>query len=188
MEVYIVFTDTKTSWAKLIKSYTRYPFSHVSLSFSKDLSAMYSFGRKQAGSAFTSGFVKEDIRDNLFQRADCAVCKLEVSEGSYYKILGYVEKMEREQELFKYNVSGLFAVAFNYHSKRKDAYFCSQFVAEALEAGNIWVADKPAALVTPRDLFASGSSMIHRGVVQHYPFFSPVSECVQADIGLGAIK
>ncbi|HSI66421.1 MAG TPA: hypothetical protein VK947_03335, partial [Planococcus sp. (in: firmicutes)] len=159
-----------------------------SISFSKDLSEMYSFGRKQAGNAFTSGFVKEDIRDSLFQQADCAVCKLEVSERSYYKIWAYVEQMEREQELFKYNVSGLFAVVLNYHSKRKDAYFCSQFVAEALEAGNIWVADKPAALVTPRDLFDSGSTPIHRGVVQHYPFFSPVSDCVQADLVLEAMK
>ena len=100
MEVYIVFTDTKTSWAKLIKSYTRYPFSHVSLSFSKDLSQMYSFsfGRKQAGEAF-SGFVKEDVRDNLFQQADCAVYKWELSEESYSKVLQYVQKMERDQEI-----------------------------------------------------------------------------------------
>ncbi|MBT2582886.1 hypothetical protein [Planococcus sp. ISL-109] len=189
MEVYIVFTDTKTSWAKLIKSYTRYPFSHVSLSFSKNLSQMYSFsfGRKQAGNAF-SGFVKEDVRDNLFQQADCEVYKLELSEDSYDKIWGYVQKMEREQALFKYNFSGLFAVVLNYHSKRKDAYFCSQFVAEALAAGNIWVADKPPALVTPRDLFASGSTMIHRGDVQDYPFLSPASDCVQAELVLEAMK
>ena len=189
MEVYIVFTDTKTSWAKLIKSYTRYPFSHVSLSFSKDLSQMYSFsfGRKQAGEAF-SGFVKEDVRDNLFQQADCAVYKWELSEESYSKVLQYVQKMERDQDLFKYNFSGLLAVVLNYHSKRTDAYFCSQFVAEALAAGNVRVADKPAALVTPRDLIAAGSTMIHSGYVQDYPFLGRASGCVETDLVLEGME
>lgn len=184
MEVYIVFTDTKTSMAKIIKSYTRYPFSHVSLSFSKDLTQMYSFGRKQAGNALTTGFVKEDIRDSLFQQADCAVCKLELSEDSYFKVLGYVQEMEREQEGFKFNFSGLLAVVMRYPSKRKDAYFCSQFVAEALEAGGIRIADKPPALVTPRDLFATGTTLIHRGVVHSYPYL----QCEQTGEMLEAIK
>ncbi|HSJ38851.1 MAG TPA: hypothetical protein VK945_11630 [Planococcus sp. (in: firmicutes)] len=189
MEIYIVFTDTKTSFAKMIKSYTRYPFSHVSLSFSKDLSQMYSFGLKQVGNAFIGGFVKEDVRDTLFQRADCAVCKLELSEESYYKILEYVQQMEQQQEFFKYNLTGLFAVALNYNFIRKDAYFCSEFVAEALAAGNIRVADKPPALVTPRDLFTSGSmATIHRGDVQNYPFLSPVIDYVQAEAVLGAMR
>lgn len=175
MEVYIVFTDTKTNLAKMIKNCTRYPFSHVSLSFSKDLSQMYSFGRKEADNAFIGGFVKEDVRDHLFQRADCAVCKLELNEESYRRISAYVQKMEREQDLFKYNFTGLFAVALNYNFDRKNAYFCSQFVAEALVAGGIRLADKPSALVTPRDLFTSNEmEMVYRGDMRNYPFFDRV--------------
>ncbi len=189
MEIYIVFTDTKTNLSKMIKNYTRYPFTHVSLSFSKDLSQMYSFGRKEAGNAFIGGFVKEDVRDHLFQRADCAVCKMELDEESYRQIWAYVQKMEREQHLFKYNFTGLFAVALNYNFNRKGAYFCSQFVAEALAAGEIRIADKPPALMTPRDLFASENlAMIHRGDMQNYPFLSPVIDYGQSAVALEVVQ
>ena len=189
MEVYIVFTDTKTNLAKMIKNYTRYPFSHVSLSFSKDLSQMYSFGRKEAGNAFIGGFVKEDVSDHLFQRADCAVCKLELNEESYYRIWAYVQKMEREQDLFKYNFTGLFAVALNYNFDRKNAYFCSQFVAEGLAAGGVRIVDKPPALVTPRDLFASESmDMVYRGDMRNYPFLDRAIDFAHGAILLEAVQ
>lgn len=171
MELYIVFTDTKTNLAKMIKNCTGYPFSHVSLSFTKDLSRMYSFGRKEADNAFIGGFVKEDVRDHLFQRADCAVCKLHLNEDSYRRVWEYVQKMEREQDLFKYNFTGLFAIALNYNFNRKNAYFCSQFVAEALAAGGIHPVEKPHALISPRDLFSSADvDLIYRGVLREYPY------------------
>ncbi|MFD1030583.1 hypothetical protein [Metaplanococcus flavidus] len=189
MELYIVFTDTKTNLAKMIKNCTGYPFSHVSLSFTKDLSHMYSFGRKEADNAFIGGFVKEDVRDHLFQRADCAVCKLELNEESYRRIWEYVQRMEREQDLFKYNFTGLFAIALNYNFNRKNAYFCSQFVAEALAAGGIRPVEKPHALITPRDLFSANDlTLIYRGVMREYPYLNPSIEFVTADAFLEAVQ
>lgn len=189
MEVYIVFTDTKTNLARMIKNCTGYPYSHVSLSFTKDLSKMYSFGRKEAHNAFIGGFVKEDVMDQLFQRAECAVCKVEVPEESYQRIWTYVQKMEREQNLFKYNFTGLFAVAVNYNFSRKNAFFCSQFVAEALAAGNVGTGGKPSALVTPRDLFASDCmEMIYRGDMRKYPCLSPVFDILQDAVLLEAVR
>lgn len=188
MEVYIVFTDTKTNLARMIKNCTRYPFSHVSLSFTRDLSQMYSFGRKETDNAFIAGFVKEDVRDHLFQRAECAVCKLEVTEDCYNRIWAYVQKMEQEQDLFKYNFTGLFAVAINYNFSRKNAYFCSQFVAEALAAGDIWLAEKPPALMTPRDIFASDSmQMIYRGDLRNYPSLERISDYAHSPVLLEAV-
>ncbi|WP_422123273.1 hypothetical protein DHX103_00220 [Planococcus sp. X10-3] len=189
MEVYIVFTDTKTNLARMIKNCTGYPFSHVSLSFTRDLSRMYSFGRKETDNAFIGGFVKEDVQDHLFQRADCAVCKLELNEESYRRIWGYVQKMEREQDLFKYNFTGLFAVALNYNYNRKYAYFCSQFVAEALAAGGIRPVEKPHALITPRDLFSSADlNLVYRGGMREYPYLNPAIEFVTADTYLEAVQ
>lgn len=189
MEVYIVFTDTKTNLAKMIKNYTRYPFSHVSLSFSKDLTKMYSFGRKETDNAFIAGFVKEDVRDHLFQRADCAVCKLTVTEQSYARIWAYVQKMEREKESFKYNFTGLFAIAFNYNHNPKNAYFCSQFVTEAVAAGDIWLAKKPYGLMTPRDIFTSDSmEMIYRGDMRTYPYLETTKAYLREPVLLEAIQ
>ncbi|RLQ83864.1 hypothetical protein [Planomicrobium sp. Y74] len=189
MEIYIVFTDTKTNLAKMIKNCTRYPFSHVSLSFTKDLSQMYSFGRKDTDNAFIAGFVKEDVRDHLFQRADCAVCKLDMTQQEYERIWAYVQKMEREKDSFKYNFTGLFAVALNYNFNRKNAYFCSQFVTEALAAGDIWLAEKPPALMTPRDIFSSDSmEMIYRGDMRNYPHLEPITDYVLTPRLLEAVQ
>lgn len=188
MEVYIVFTDTKTNLSRMIKNCTGYPFSHVSLSFTKDLRQMYSFGRKETDNAFIAGFVKEDVQDHLFQRADCAVCKLELTEESFNAIWEYVQHMEREKDSFKYNFTGLFAVALNYNFNRKNAYFCSHFVSEALAAGNIRMAEKPPALMTPRDIFAfEGMNMIYRGDLRHYPHLENVSEYAGQSVLLEAV-
>ncbi len=189
MEIYIVFTDTKTNLAKMIKNCTRYPFSHVSLSFTKDLSQMYSFGRKETNNAFIAGFVKEDVRDPLFQRAECAVCKMEISDESYAQILAYVERMDREKDSFKYNFTGLFAIVINYNFNRKNAYFCSQFVTEALAAGDVRLADKPCALMSPRDIFASdGMKMIYRGEMRNYQYLEISSDYVRQPCLLEAVR
>ncbi|WP_052131428.1 hypothetical protein [Planococcus sp. CAU13] len=189
MEVYIVFTDTKTNLSRMIKNCTGYPFSHVSISFTKDLSQMYSFGRKDTDNAFIAGFVKEDVHDHLFQRADCAVTKLELTEENYGRIWAYVQKMELEKDSFKYNFTGLFAVALNYNFNRKNAYFCSHFVSEALSAGNVRLADKPPALMTPRDIFSSESlEMIYRGDMRNYPYLERVSSYAQESLMLEAVQ
>lgn len=189
MELYIVFTDTKTNLSRMIKNCTGSPFAHASLSFSKDLSRMYSFGRKEANNAFIGGFVKEDVRDHLFQRADCAVCKLQVDEDSYRRIWEYVQKMEREQDSFKYNFTGLFAIALNYNFSRKNAYFCSQFVAEALAAGGICPVDKPPALISPRDLFSSQDvDLVYRGFLREYPHLDSSNAYAMSDSLLEAVR
>lgn len=188
MELYIVFTDTKTNLSRMIRNCTGSPFAHASLSFSKDLSRMYSFGRKEANNAFIGGFVKEDVRDHLFQRADCAVCKLQVDEYSYGRIWEYVQKMEREQDSFRYNFTGLFAIAINYNFSRKNAYFCSQFVAEALAAGGICPVDKPAALISPWDLFSTSyTELIYRGMLKEYPHLQPAADFSSRESMLEAV-
>lgn len=173
----------------MIKNCTGYPFSHVSLSFTKDFSQMYSFGRKEADNAFIGGFVKEDVRDHLFQRADCAVCKLELNEESYRRIWDYVKKMEREQDLFKYNFTGLFAIALNYNFSRKNAYFCSQFVAEALAAGGIRPVEKPHSLISPRDLFSAADfELVYRGGLREYPYLNTAIEYSPSSAFLEAVQ
>ena len=45
-EIYLILTYTGTIPSKMIKMYTKYTYSHVSLSLDKDLSEMYSFARR----------------------------------------------------------------------------------------------------------------------------------------------
>lgn len=44
--VFILLTNTGTFLTRVIKSYTRAPYNHASISFNRELSELYSFGRK----------------------------------------------------------------------------------------------------------------------------------------------
>ena len=179
MEVYIVFTDTKTSLGRMIKTYTQYPYSHVSLSFDRELNELYSFGRKNVNNAFIGGFVKEDIKNHLFQRAHCAVFSCSVGEAEYGAMRDFVKKMEQGHEQYKYNLSGLFGVMMKKNFEREYAFFCSQFVTEVLQRGGIKVSDKPANMVMPRDIFnVKELDFVYSGSLKSYPFSR------QADSGL----
>ncbi|MGI2326855.1 hypothetical protein [Planococcus sp. YIM B11945] len=170
MEIYLVFTDTKTPLARLVKTCTQHTYGHVSLSFDPNLETMYSFGRKDVENAFVAGFVQEDVQNRLFQRAYCAVYRCTVSKKGYWKMWAYVKNMEKQKDLYKYNLSGLFGVLLQRNFDRKDAFFCSQFVATVLSEGGIRVSDKPANLVSPRDIYlAAGLKIVYCGPMNEYP-------------------
>ncbi|MTD29802.1 hypothetical protein [Planomicrobium sp. YIM 101495] len=153
MEVYLVFTDTKTVLSRLIKSYTGQQFSHVSIAFDRELQEMYSFGRKDVRNAFIGGFVKEDASSPFFQRANCAVYRLPVSRNAFARMRETIHNMEAREEHLKYNISGLFGILLNRSFEREDAYFCSHFVGEILQDGGFYISNKPIHLTMPRDLF-----------------------------------
>ena len=188
MEVYIVFTDTKTPLSKMIKAYTRHPYSHVSLSFNRELNEVYSFGRKNADNAFSGGFVKEDLHGHLFQRAQCAVFKCPVSEKGYMAMQIFIREMERRHEQYKYNLAGLFGVALQKAFEREKAFFCSQFVAEVLQCGGIQISSKPACLTMPGDLFgAQQLEFVYSGAMKEFPFFTSAPIFSKEEIALAEV-
>ncbi|MCM3651426.1 MULTISPECIES: hypothetical protein [Metabacillus] len=52
MEIYIILTDTGTIFTNMIKMYTKQSLNHASISFTKNLSTTYSFGRKNVNNPF----------------------------------------------------------------------------------------------------------------------------------------
>ncbi|GKW45625.1 hypothetical protein [Planococcus sp. NCCP-2050] len=173
MDVYILFTDTKTSLSKLIKTYTRHPYSHVSLAFSSDLAEVYSFGRKNAENAFNGGFVKEEMGNHLFQRAQCAVFKCSVDAEGFGAMKNFVSAMEQDRDRYKYNLTGLFGVVVKRGLGCENSFFCSQFVAEVLREGGIRISAKPPRLTMPRDIFCSQSlELVYSGPLADYPRLS----------------
>ncbi|CEG21734.1 hypothetical protein BN1080_00649 [Planococcus massiliensis] len=170
MDVYIIFTDTKTPLSKMIKAYTRHPYSHVSLAFSSDLTEVYSFGRKNADNAFNGGFVKEDMHNHLFQRAHCAIFKCPVDAKGLKAMKNFVFAMEQERDRYKYNVAGLFGVVVKRGFGGENSFFCSQFVAEVLRQGRIEISQKPSRLMMPRDIFcADFLQLAYSGPLSSYP-------------------
>jgi len=151
-KIYILLSDTGTFFTRIIKFYTKKPYNHASIAFDQHLMEIYSFGRKNPRNPFNGGFVKEDIQGNLFKQARCSVYCCTVTDDELRKMNDYINRMEAQKALYRYNLIGLFAVAFNRPLKRRNAFFCSQFVATVLLECGIAAFDKPLSLITPYDL------------------------------------
>ncbi|MGN7386338.1 hypothetical protein [Sporosarcina sp. SAFN-015] len=131
--IYIVLTDTGTLLSKAIGMYTRKDLNHASIAFDEQLTEIYSFGRKQQYNPFLGGFVRENVAEGIFQEADCAVYRCEVTTEAYMRIRQKIVQFELNQSDYKYNFIGLFGVALNREIQRKRAFFCSQFVATIMQ-------------------------------------------------------
>ncbi|WP_257350677.1 hypothetical protein [Pseudalkalibacillus decolorationis] len=168
--VYVLLTDTGTLFTRMIKLYTKCPFNHASIAFDNKLEELYSFGRKDQSNPFVGGFVKENIETELFRRAKCAVYRCSVTEFEYHLLRRNIQKYERSERDYKYNLLGLFGILFNIEINRKNAFFCSQFVATLLDENGLSVVDKPLTLVTPNDFkVACQLSLVYEGELRIYP-------------------
>ncbi|WP_251553787.1 hypothetical protein [Neobacillus muris] len=152
-KVYILLTDTGTVFTKVIKLYTRKPYNHASLVLDEQFDLVYSFGRKNPKNPFLGGFVREDLRGSLFKNADCAIYCLNLNETQFHRMVNKIKEIEQRKNKYRYNLLGLIAVMLNVELNRKNAYFCSHFVASVLEESGVRInRQKPLSLVTPQDI------------------------------------
>lgn len=168
-KIYILFTDTGTLFTRLIKIYTRESYNHVSIAFDDQLEEIYSFGRKKPTNPFIGGFIREKLKEGLFKRAKCVIYSCHVSEQEYKKMRAKVKKIEREKEKYRYNLIGLLAIILHFNLNRKNAFFCSQFVATILNEKK-GLLMKPPGLTTPRDLMNLNEfNFVYQGMLHTYP-------------------
>jgi len=141
-EIYIVLTHTGTVLSKIVRAYTKKQFSHVSIALDKDLQQMYSFGRLKPSNPFFAGLVHEYIHKGTFKRfynTTTKIYSLEVTEEQYDKIKEIIDKMYEQKEKYKFNILGLFAVAFNIKVRRENTLYCAEFVKYVFDNSNLQV-------------------------------------------------
>lgn len=170
--VYIVLTATGSAFSGVIKTYTRYKYNHASLSLNRDLTEMYSFGRRNPTNPLSAGFIKEDVEKGTytwFPRTECVIYKLPVSIREYKKIERMLSTFKKNEDKYIYNFAGLFTAALNAPWERNASYFCSQFVAELLKKSGIRLFSKSSSLVKPSD-FSSLTELerIYEGPLYKY--------------------
>lgn len=151
-KIYLLFTDTGTLFTRMIKLYTKKPYNHASIAFDAQFNEVYSFGRKKPHNPFIGGFVKEDLRNHLFINSDVAIYSLWVTEEQHMNMKKFIRAIEENKGNYKYNLTGLLTYAIKKPSHRKNAYFCSQFVAHVLKEGGVVQFHKPTSLISPYDL------------------------------------
>jgi hypothetical protein len=149
--------------------FTRKPHNHASISFDSQLYEVYSFGRKKPSNPFIGGFVKEDIRNDFFRNARCVIYGLTVTAEQHEKMMEKIKMIEKKKKYYRYNLLGLFFILLNIPYNRKNAFFCSQFVASILSESGEFYWEKPTSLITPYDLLDTYKMRrIYEGNLQMY--------------------
>lgn len=169
-KIYIILTYTGTLLSKIIKCYTKDEYSHVSVSLDADLKEMYSFGRLNPYIPFLGGFVHEYVDKGTFRRFQntrAKIIELNIEDSQYLKLKDLINKMGLEKEQYKFNVLGLFAVAFNIKRKKDRYFYCAEFVKYAIEESNINI--ELPELVKPESFnnLQSGKD-VYTGLLRNY--------------------
>ncbi|MEO2207930.1 hypothetical protein ABGV42_29885 [Paenibacillus pabuli] len=170
--IYILLTNTGTLFTKVIQSYTRAPYNHASISFNRELSELYSFGRKHPNNPLNGGFVKEDIQTGTYSKypnTTCVIYELQVTDREVEKMKRVLQIFIRSRQKYMYNLLGVIGITLKEPVEFSNSYFCSQFVAEILQRSGIKLWNKLPALVTPDDFRQSDRlKLVYEGKLSDY--------------------
>lgn len=169
-EIYIVLAHTGTILSRMIKLYTRKKYTHSSIALEKDLKCMYSFGRLNPYNPFWGGFVIEGKNIGTFKRfknTHVGVYSMEVTDEQYENIKNEIERFNKEKKEYKFNILGMFLTSVNIRLKRKNYFYCAEFVKYILESQNI-EANLPD-IIKPNDFTnLENIKLIYEGKLRKY--------------------
>lgn len=154
MEIYIVLTKTGTILSHLVRIIKGHKYTHVSISLDKELTRMYSFGRRSPYNPFSGTFVHEGINWGTFKRfknTKCVILKLKISQEEYQKAEKIIDYFENNKGNLSFNILGLVRVIFNKRTIRKNKYYCAEFVKYVFDEAKI--KNNLPFVVTPNDFF-----------------------------------
>ena len=144
-KVYLILTHSGSIPSKLIKYYTGFKYSHISIALKKDIDNMYSFGRKKYNNPFNGGFIIENKNSRFykkFNKTTCTILELEVSNVSYKKLVKLLNHYKDNIDIYKYDFLGIIFSIFNITYKRNNYSVCSEFVGRLLEESSIYYFNK----------------------------------------------
>ena len=152
--LYIFLSRTDSIVSKTVRLFTKTYYTHASLAFDEELVLLYSSARKRGVKMFPAGPCQESLYRGFFGRdahTPCVLYALEVSEEAYNKAKAEIDFFMENKNDYKFSVLGVIACKFGIKWKRKNKFFCSQFVAEILMRSGISLLPKEPCLTHPRD-------------------------------------
>lgn len=169
-KIYIILSYTGAILSKLIRLKTGDEFCHISIALDKDLQKMYSFGRLHPYNPFWGGFVHEGIDHGTFKRfkkTTVEVYSLDLTKKQYDLIEKKILKMEKKKEIYSFNIIGLFATGFKIKYKKKNSFYCAEFVKYLIDEAKV---NLPLPeLIKPSDFQGVGKMTLeYRGLLSRY--------------------
>lgn len=164
--IYILLTDTNSSFSKLEKWFLDTNFSHASISFNSKLQDIYAFN--------DDGFVREDIKKSeLLYNADYSIYRLDLTKSEWMKAVQAMKEFLDNPQKFKYSDAGLVRLVLGRPKEYDHKFFCSEFVAHIINAVDPkYMNYEHRSMVSPEDLSRNRNfKLIEKGkkLGQKYP-------------------
>lgn len=169
-KIYLILSHSNTIPSKIVKIFTKYNYSHISIALKKDISTMYSFGRKKYNNPFIGGFIIEK-RDGLFykkfNKTKCVVLEIDISNKQYNKLISILRIYKDNINIYKYDFLGTALNVFKINYKRENYSVCSEFVGNLLEECDIYNFNKK--YIRPKDfMLIPNKKIIYEGLLLNY--------------------
>jgi hypothetical protein len=153
--IYIAFISTPTGIGKVIRFVTRNIYSHVAVSFDKNLNTMYSFARYYKNAPLFGGFIEESIlRYSLFNANSIPVkiSAIPVSEQKFKEAVDYINAIREKSSEYIYNSYSMAMALFHKRVHIGQAYTCLEFASSVLTECGIAEEIKPDRYYSIADL------------------------------------
>lgn len=171
-KIYIILTHTGTALSTVIKYYTKDEFSHISISLDENLEEMYSFGRLNPYNPFWGGFVHENIRYGTFKRfknTRAEIYSLNVEDNQYERLVKIINYFNINKQKYSFNILGLACVSIKKKIKRKNNFYCAEFVKHVLKSAGIKSVAELPWIIKPEDFKnIVGIKLEYKGLLKKY--------------------
>ena len=160
----ILLTRFPDNGSRTISLLTRFYYTHASIGLDEDFNTFYSFVNK--------GFLVEKVTRYIrpeWKPIPCVLYEIPVSEEHYQRIKQVLHSYVEKKHSLQYSKIGVVLGLLNIPFKRKNHYFCSQFVADVLRQSHIVFTHKDPTLVFPKDLnFLPQNQLVFQGTLPDF--------------------
>lgn len=152
--VYLLLTRTRTVLSRVIHASTGDAYTHISIALDRDLTRLYSFGRRQAWMPLPAGLVQESVHAGVFSRngrSPCLLLEMAVTDAQHDALHGRIAAMLDAKDRYRYSLLGILLLKLDLAHERHRHMFCSQFVASLMQLTGTLRMPKPPSLMRPAD-------------------------------------
>ena len=163
--IYIVLTRSTTALSRIVTFLTGAEFTHSAISLDKELSHMFSFGRRYTNNPFIGCFHREDISEGAYAKAPDVpglIIELPVSASQYKKVYDTIREFLMNGHRYDFNYLGLFKQVVGRPHYSEGRFYCSEFVYHTLSEAGIIDLSIPRGRVRPQDFMWLGKE-IYKG-------------------------
>src|SRR6056297_242697 len=154
--IYVILTRTKTLLSRLIQLVKKDMYTHAAISLDKDLTKMYSFGRKYTYLPFMGCLGIETIESGIYKKhknLPGVILEIKVNDWQYEKARMILNSFISDSKRYKFHYAGLIDHILQREVKLENKFLCSDFIYYVLKSCGILNLNTPENLVRPQNIF-----------------------------------